>query len=624
MCRKLQTIMLGSFFLCAPFTGSTQEIGPDGAGGAADPGAEVFEQSCVSCHSSAESGRAPGRFMLSTLTPQAIVAALEDGVMRVESESLSSEDRIAVAEHLTGRSYAQELLPESAWCETRGFAGLDTSRISYMGFGGNFRGTGMQDSASAGLTAEKVPDLELQWAFAMPGAVQVRTKPTVVEDMIIVGDMYGAVYAIEAASGCVRWLFRADSGARSAIVLGESPDGAPMAWFVDYRANVYALDVTTGKLVWRVKAGRHAEASNTGSPTLHDGKLIVPVSNMEVVAAMDPTYQCCTSSGAVNAIDAYTGETIWYHRVIAEAPAPTGKNELGVQQFGPSGATVWSSPTIDVRRDLVYVGTGENLSHPTTNTSDAILAIDIDTGELAWSFQGTKADAFTMACTTADNRQNCPSPTGPDLDFGMAPILIERSDGKEILVVGQKSGVVWALDPDDDGEVLWSTRIGKGSALGGIHWGMATDGRRVYAPVADRQGAVIVDVDPDRTASPGLYALDLMNGNVDWSVPAPEDTCLGKQGCYPAYSAAPSMIPGVVFSGGLDGYIRAFSTDDGSVIWQFDTTGEYETVNGVPGRGGSIDGPGPVIANGMLFVNSGYGAFNQMAGNVLLAFATED
>jgi len=115
-----------------------------------------------------------------------------------------------------------------------------------------------------------------------------------------------------------------------------------------------------------------------------------------------------------------------------------------------------------------------------------------------------------------------------------------------------------------------------------------------------------------------------MNGDIAWSVPVPDDTCLGRPGCFPGNSAAPSMIPGVVFAGGLDGYIRAHSTDDGSVIWEYDTTGEYDTVNGVEGRGGSIDGPAPVIANGMVFVNSGYGAFGQMPGNVLLAFGAGD
>ncbi len=162
--------------------------------------------------------------------------------------------------------------------------------------------------------------------------------------------------------------------------------------------------------------------------------------------------------------------------------------------------------------------------------------------------------------------------------------------------------------------------MGKGSALGGIHWGMATDGQLVFAANSDRPGVVIVDVNPEQQLTPGLYALDLMTGDVAWSAKASTDTCAGKQGCFAANSAAPTVIPGVVFAGGLDGHIRAHSTEDGSTLWEYDTVREFETMNGVPGNGGAIDGPGPVVAAGLVFVNSGYGSFGQMAGNVLLAF----
>ena len=303
----------------------------------------------------------------------------------------------------------------------------------------------------------------------------------------------------------------------------------------------------------------------------------------------------------VASLDAATGDLLWYHRVIPGYPEETGKNGIGTTNWGPSGAAVWSSPTIDSARGLLYAGTGENLTYPVTETGDAILALKLETGELAWSFQGTSEDAFNMACTQPAYRENCPDPPGPDLDFGMAPMLVTRPDGKEILVAGQKSGVVWALDPDDDGALLWSTAVGKGGALGGIHWGMATGGSYAYAPNSDRN-AVIVDVNPKRQLSPGLYALDLMTGEVVWSTPPPEDACRGKRRCFAANSAAATAIDGVVFAGGLDGVIRAHSTVDGRVIWAFDTTGPVETVGGVPGRGGAIDGPGPVVAGGILFV----------------------
>jgi polyvinyl alcohol dehydrogenase (cytochrome) len=417
----------------------------------------------------------------------------------------------------------------------------------------------------------------------------------------------------------VRWTFEADAGVRGAVLVGADVDGAAVAYFVDYRTSAYALRVDDGALLWKTRVGWHPEANNTGSPALADDKLIVPISSMEVVRGGDPTYECCTSSGAVAAVDVTSGDVIWYHRVIPDDAVEVGATASGTKILAPSGAPVWSSPTVDLERGVVYIGTGENYTRPTTSTSDAIQAVDLETGELVWSFQALAEDAFTMGCTTG-GRGSCPSPPGPDLDFGMAPMLVTRTDGKDVLIAGQKSGVVWALEPDADGAVLWSTRVGKGGALGGIHWGMATDGRYAYAANADR-GAVIVDVHPDKEPSPGLYALDLVTGDVAWSAPAPEGTCeVGRRGCMRANSAAPTAMPGVVFAGGLDGHVRAHATDDGRVLWDFDTARMFETVNGVTGQGGSIDGPGPVVAGGVLYVNSGYGTFSQMPGNVLLAF----
>ena len=593
---------------------------PDSAAQQLAEGAELFESDCSECHSTAGDDRAPGVMLLRELSPRAIVAALEDGVMRSEGAALTAEQRILIAEYLSGRTYEKEILPVAAFCTDAGFADLDLDDVAWMGYGGNLEGTGFQTSERAGLSAGEVPNLELAWAFAFPDAPQVRTKPTVVGESVLVGGPFGEVLALDAATGCVRWSYEAEAAVRGNVLAGEGADGGAVAYFVDFRTNAYALDLRDGSLLWKTRVGWHAASNATGSPALHDGKLIVPVSSWEVVTAGDPRYECCTASGAVAAVDVQTGDVLWYHRVIPGYPERAGRNDIGTQLWAPSGAPVWSSPTVDRRRRLVYAGTGENYTRPTSETSDAILALDLDTGELAWSFQATAEDAFSMACMGRANRSNCPTPPGPDADFGMAPLIVERPDGKEILVVGQKSGVVWALDPDAEGAVLWSTRVGKGSALGGIHWGMATDGRYAYAANSDRADAIIADIHPDADPTPGVYALDLMNGTVVWSSPAPDDTCGSRPGCHAANSAAPTVIPGVVFAGGLDGHIRAYATEDGRVLWDFDTSALTESTNGVPGRGGSIDGPGPVVANGRLFVNSGYGTFSQMPGNLLLAF----
>ncbi len=601
---------------CAP----AEELPNAGARGDFAAEAALFEESCADCHTDAGMGRTPGVGLLKTLSPRAIVASLENGVMQAEGADLTRDERVRLAEYLTERAYAAELLPETAFCADAGWRAFDPAATLSMGFAGNLAATGFQDAATAGIRADQVPNLELRWAFAFPDAGEVRTRATAIGDAVLVGGPFGEVLALDAATGCVRWSFEADAAVRGAVLAGPGPEGRPAAFFADFRTNVYALDMATGEVLWRYRVGWHAASNTTGSPALHDGRLFVPISSWEVAIAGDPRYECCTSSGAVAALDARTGDVLWYHRVIPGYPEPAGTNAIGTRLWAPSGAPVWSSPTIDAARGLIYAGTGENYTRPTTPGSDAIIALDIETGELVWSFQATAEDAFNMACTSLRNRQNCPAPPGPDLDFGMSPMLVERPDGREILVAGQKSGVVWALDPDDAGTVLWSATVGKGGALGGIHWGMATDGHLAYATVSDRD-AVIVDVHPERGPSPGLYALDLMTGEVVWNAPAPEDGCAGKRRCFAAWSAAPSAIPGVVFAGGLDGHLRAYAAADGALIWDFDTTEVAETVNGVAGRGGAIDGPGPVVAGGMLFANSGYSMFGQMPGNLLLAFS---
>lgn len=582
-------------------------------------GARIFADECATCHTSAGDERTPGTDLLNQLSPRAIVASLEDGVMRAEGAVLSPEQRTRVAEYLAGRAHVEESFPGAAFCTDAGWSPLDVGTVSWMGFAGNLAGTGFQPLQRAGLAAADVPELRLRWAFAFPDAGQVRTSAAVAGGHVIVGGPFGDVLALDSETGCIRWQFDADAGVRGAVLVGDGPEGRPAAWFMDSRTNVYALDIESGALLWKSRAGWHPASYGTGSPALHDGRLFVPISSLEVVLAGDPRYECCTSSGAVAALDALTGETLWYHRIIPGYPEAVEANAAGTPQWAPSGAAVWSSPTVDPRRGLVYAGTGENLNRPTTENSDAVVALDLETGELAWSFQATSDDAFNMACTQLRFRENCPDPVGPDLDFGMAPMLVARPDGREILVAGQKSGTVWALDPDAEGAVLWSTQVGKGSMLGGIHWGMATDGRLAYAPNADRN-AVITDVNPDIERAPGLYALDLITGEVVWSAPAPESGCEGKERCYAAISAAVTAIEGIVFAGGLDGIVRAHSTMDGTVVWEFDTTEVLESSNGVASRGGAIDGPGPVVADGMLFVNSGYGTFNQMPGNLLLAF----
>jgi polyvinyl alcohol dehydrogenase (cytochrome) len=427
------------------------------------------------------------------------------------------------------------------------------------------------------------------------------------------------VYSLDAATGCIYWSFAADTGVRAAITVGALNNATSYAVYVaDLSANVYALDATTGKLLWKTAVDRHRAARITGAPRLYSGRLYVPVASLEEASGSLPDYECCTFRGSVVALDSTTGKQLWKTYTIPEEPRVVGKTKKGLRQIGPSGAGVWSSPTIDADHNVLYVATGDNYSIPATKTSDAIIALDMRSGKLLWIRQLLERDAWNVACIQVDTT-NCPQDAGPDFDFGSSPILVSLPNGRRALLAGQKSGMVHALDPDREGEILWQVQAGKGGIVGGIEWGPAADASNLYVALSDVQ-LLPTGISPN--SGGGLVALQLTDGKQLWRTeppPCPEN----RNGCSPAQSAAVTVIPGVVFSGSLDGHLRAYSTSDGRVVWDFDTAREFTTVNGAPGRGGAINGPGVTVVGGMVFVNSGYGFLGQMPGNVLLAFDTK-
>ncbi len=435
---------------------------------------------------------------------------------------------------------------------------------------------------------------------------------------MFVGGADRKVYALDAKTGCVRWAFATEAVVRTAISFAPLSGTDQFAvFFGDVRANAYAVNATTGALVWKTKVEDHPAARITGAPTLYSGILYVPVSSIEEVTGSPATYQCCTFRGSVVALDIATGRQIWKSYTIPETPRPTKQNAKGTQLYGPSGAAVWSSPTIDVQRQALYVTTGDNYSDPPSETSDAIVAFELATGRMLWHWQATAKDSFVVSCFGAD-RTNCPESDGPDHDFGQSPILTSLRNGQRVLVVGQKSGVVHALDPDHEGKILWQTRVGKGGALGGIMWGSAADQDHVYVANSDLRFVPGGDKVLDPNAGGGLFALDLADGKISMQVPPV--SCGSRSRCSPALSAAVTAIQGVVFSGGVSGYLRAYATGDARLLWEVDTARDYPTVNGVSAHGGAMDGPGPTIVDGMLYVNSGYAQWGGLPGNVLLAF----
>jgi polyvinyl alcohol dehydrogenase (cytochrome) len=585
-------VALGSFWGCSR---SKKVPGPTGEA--------LFAQHCSKCHFDGNDMRAPVPEALRDMSSSVIFSALESGPMRWEAKSLSKAEKAAIADYL-----GKPMLATSAKALGMCPRDLDPppNLPTWSGWGVTPRNTRFQSRSIAGLDRESVKNLKLKWAFGFPGAAATFGQPTSYGGKLFVGSEDGTVYALDAATGCEWWAFHASATVKTAVSVDRGN-----AFFGDINGFVYAVRVADGSLVWRVRPAEHPAARITGSPLLLGARLYVPISSGEEGAAADPHYPCCSFRGSVVALDAASGKTVWRAYTIDQPAKPTRKNSQGIQFYGPSGAAVWSPPTADLRRHVLYVATGNNYALPATDTSDAVMAFDLRTGRKIWQRQLTPKDLWNSGCV-AEQKDNCPEQRGADLDFGAPPLLQTLPDGRDVLLLAQKSGVVYALDPDQQGQILWSRRIGHGGPLGGIQWGGASDRRHAYFPLSD-----LDDVNP--LAGGGLFALNLRSGKQVWYVPPPKPACAGIFGCSAGQMAPPSVIPGVVFSGSLDGHLRAYDTRDGSLLWDFDTAREFPTTNNVKAHGGSMNASGPTIVSGMLYVNSGY--TNGRDGNVLLAFA---
>lgn len=597
--------------------------GADGVNGA--NGETLYLAHCKDCHEGTVA-KAPPRSLLEIVSPGSILMAMETGVMQAQAANLNLSERRAVVEYLTGQSPTPvtDILAR-AGCAAEA-AAFDYSDVpQYQGWGITHDSRRNIPESVSGLTKDDIPRLKLKWAFAYPNAIRARSQPALAGGALYVGSHDGTVFALDHKTGCVRWTFRTVAEVRTAIVVEswKDKDSAtikhPKLFFGDLVGNVYAVDAVTGDLVWRDRPSDHPSLTLTAAPVLYEGRLYVPMSSLEVTAAADPYYACCTFRGGIMAYDAESGDRIWTAYTITEEPKEVGKNAVGTPRIAPSGAPIWAGVTLDEKRRRLYVGTGENYSSPAEGSSDAIIAFDLDKGALVWKQQMTAGDAWNMGCE-AENRTNCPPEDGPDYDFGAAPILATTADGKDILLAGQKSGDVYALDPDQEGKILWQKKMGRGGIQGGVHFGMAVNGEVLYVPMSDFYGGPRWP----GAAKPGMYAVDIKTGDPIWSVPA-ENICAGREFCDPGFSAAATFVSGTVMAGGMDGHLRAYDGKTGAVIWDFDTVREFESVSGEKARGGSIGGAaGPLIKDRMMYINSGYGLYFHMPGNALLAFSVDD
>ncbi len=595
-------------------------------------GQRLFDKHCASCHDN-PAMHAPTREALSGFSKESIMIALEFGKMQAMAAQLRRQERFLIATYLAGSA------PDTdGWIEQHRCSAPDSSApteyVTDWGLGTHNRR--FVESENVGIKRDNVGTLQLAWSLAFPRVTDMRSQPAIIGDTLYFGDKTGKLYALDRTTGCIRAHTKVFSGIRSAITLATLSDGKKLLVFADSVATVFAVDPASLDIVWQTSARLFDTSVISGSISYYNNRLFVPVSSYEVAVSGSPSHICCTSHGGVIALNASTGEQLWQWHATEEATLQ-GHNADGQEQYGPSGAAVWTTPAIDAKRNRIYIGTGENLTHPATETSDAIIALDMDTGAMAWRFQGTVGDVWNAACLNGG--ANCPQDPGGDFDFGASVIIAELPDGSQMLLAGQKSGEVFALDPDASGTVLWRNRISLGTTNGGIHWGMALSGQRLLVPVADPERER-----PGYTPRPGLYALDITNGALLWQQPVARGCEIADQNkpliglenmrsgvrtdlaqlyqCsfYYGLSAAATATPELVFSAGLDGKVRAYDIATGEILWQTRTAQAFTALNGIEGHGGAIDVSGQVVAGGWLYVQSGYSMFGQLPGNVLLAY----
>ncbi len=583
-------------------------------------GQAIYEQTCATCHDMPVETKSPPIDTLKRMGPRAVRYALTNGKMKVQASALTDgqiDDLVAFLaatadidnSWITSNICPADRMDVDTGEPTIWTQGFDRMNHRYLG------------SEQVGLTTRDLGNLELAWSMAFPSTANMRSQPAIVGSTMyypIVDS--GQLFALDigGATPCVKWVYEHDIPLRTTIGY-HTVNGRPVLVFSDNAAHTLLMDAVTAEVIWDVSVQVTSVSNVTAMPVLYGDKVFVPISSGELNMGAAPDYECCTSHGAVVALDVVTGERLWVYHTMEEAK-PTTVSRLGVQQYGPSGAPIWTAPAIDEKRGLIYVGTGENTSAPATDTSDAILAIRMSDGSLAWKFQATPNDIFLTGCMADPEGPNCPPDysINKDWDFGAAIMLTQQADGSDLVLAGQKNGVVWALNPDD-GELVWDTKVGPGGAMGGIHWGMAFDGERVFAANNQSSGPTADGNDP------GLFALDINNGNIVWDYHHLPD-CTGDRrenlpSCERSYgmSAATLVIDGAVIQGSNDGFVKIFDTGSGEPLFSYDTARPFTTFNGVEGRGGAIDNFSIWAANGLLFVQSGYGLMG-IPGNVLLAF----
>ena len=573
---------------------------------------QLYAKHCASCHDEAK-GRTPGRTALLFVTPRIISRALSEGSMKPMAADLSAEQIRRLASHL---SALPDRPPQSppARCATAMATASDrpapVDGDDWPTTGRDVTNTRFQ--ARPGLRAEDVPRLELLWALGIPGGAS--GSPVLEAGRLYVSSGGGEILALDAREGCLVWRFEHGRIVRTLTVgASRAAGGGRSVFFADDMGMAYALDAASGALRWATTVETHPLNRATAAPTVHGGRVFVPMSSIEDPLTHDPGHSCCSSRGSVTALDAETGKLLWKQYTVAKSPREISPASAGTPaRLSPAGGSIYTPVTVDARRGLVYASTAEAYTDEDAKGAYSVLALDVETGERIWERQFLPDPADRASVCRELGNTDCRNV----FSMGTAVTLHAAGDGQEggdLLFVGQKWGIVYALDPDRKGEIVWQRRVARGGDMGGIMYGLADDGRAIYVPVSD--------LDAPPPGRPGdLVALEPSTGTVLWRARQPEPVCSWGEGesCVGAQSAAPTVIPGVVFASAWDGFVRAHASSDGERIWEFDTGREFEAING-QARGGQIAAYPIQVVDGLVYVTSGASS-QARPGNALLVF----
>jgi len=595
------------------------------------PGELVYKARCAVCHDNSEATKAPSAATMARLTQGHITNALMTGIMIPQAVGLSSKDVSDVSNYLAKGEAQDDSWTTAMRCPASRATPKLSAAPTVATFGFDLNNSRTLDPAKVGLAGKDLSTLDVAWTIAFPNTITMRSQAAVVGNSLFVpvGESNNRLFAFDIsdnAKPCIQWIYEGEQTLRTSAGFGTRSDGKKVVLVGDMGGFVHMIDAMNGKELWTAHMGLFPASVSTGTPVLVGDKVIAPSSQYEIMLAAQDSHECCKIHGGVVALDAMTGKRVWEGHTMEQAKPLRDRGD-GKMIWGPSGAPVWNSPSIDLKRNLLYVGTGEANSAPAHPNTNAIMAFSLKDGSIKWSHQATADDVYNVGCGPRGGGLNCPKANESvfrDVDFGASTIIAKAPNGKDLVLAGQKSGTVWAMDPDT-GKVVWRRDIGTGGAMGGVHWGIAADDTHVYVPISNA-GRSIPGQEVDDTIKPGLYAVNLNDGSIDWAFSV-KGSCTAEEKKFVArcaglygLSGAPTVIGDHIITGGLDGRVYMLERKTGKLVWQYSTAREFDTINDVKGNGAAVDNASIIAANGLVIMNSGYGLFGQGPGNVMIAF----